>query len=270
MRLLALDVDHTLTGTGNLITDPNAAAVAWAMERGVKVTLITGRRYALSAELYARRLGVTGPMGVHYGRRIVTHPEGGILWNHPLPTGAVRAILEAAHRFPQAIISAFVGDELRFEKLPEGLDPVSVPNLSEGALDDVLADRPDEIMSVNVTEPAGSGAARAVAEVARTYQPGLLESYFSPWAGDPAGLITVLSAAADKGTALLEIARLAGVDPADTLAMGDSEADVPMIKAAGVGVAMPWSPPEVRAAADLVAEGDPEDAVARAIRSLLK
>jgi hypothetical protein len=77
--------------------------------------------------------------------------------------------------------------------------------------------------------------------------------------------VTVVASSADKGTALLDIARRLGIDPADTVSMGDAVPDIPLLKAAGTGIAMPWSTEEVRRAADAVAEGEPEDAVAREI-----
>lgn len=269
IRLIALDIDETLVGTDHRVSEANARAVAEAMARGVKVTLITGRRYALSAARYAEALGLAGPVGVHFGRRVVEHPGGKVLASYPLPPGSAKVLVETARAFPEATVSAFVGDDFRFERLPPGFDVSVVAQHSIGDLDEVIAARADEIMSLYISEPKGNGAALAVAEAARRLFPGLIEYHLEPWGKASEGLIEVLSAAADKGTALLDIARRLGVDPAETVAMGDSEADIPMLKAAGVGVAMPWSPEVVRRAADLVAEGKPENAVARAIEALL-
>ncbi|RJQ09093.1 MAG: HAD family phosphatase [Bacillota bacterium] len=267
-RLLALDIDHTLTGNDHAITEPNAEAVAWARGLGVRVTVITGRRYSGSAETHAALLGLEGPIGVHYGRRVVEHPSGRVLRNHPLPEGCVESLLRVTGRFPKAYVSVFAGDDLWFEKIPADLESILPIRVFQGNLREIAATRRDEILTLHVSEPSGAEAARAVAEEAARLFPGRLTLYFSPWSGDPNGLLTVISSEADKGTALVEIAAMAGVDPADTVAMGDSVPDIPMLRKAGVGVAMEWSPGEVREAADVVAEGDPTDAVARAIRRL--
>lgn len=269
-RLLALDIDHTLTGDDHRITGPNAAAVARALEEGMKVTLITGRRYSWSAAMFADVLGVTGPLGCHYGRRVVDHPSGEVLVSHPLPEGAPRALIDAARPFDNAVISLFLGDDLIFEELPPDWETTSLPQFSVGDLDAVCADRNGEIMSVHVLGVKGTDVVKAVAQAGRRLFPGLLDFYYSPWAGDPGGLLTAVSSAADKGTALIDIARRLGVHPSETVAMGDSVADVPMLRAAGLGVAMPWAADEVRTAADLVAESGPEDAVAKTIHALLE
>jgi hypothetical protein len=269
MRLLALDIDHTLTGSTHRITESNARAVARALERGVKVTLITGRRYAYGAAGYADTLGLTGLLGCHYGRRIIDHPSGTVIASHPMPDGAARALVDAARPFADAVISVFVEDMLLFEKFPPDFEAASLPQFAQGDLDAAIAADPAKIMSVHVSGTKGPDVVKAVAENCGRLFPGLLDFYYSPWAGDPGGLLTAISSAADKGSALLEIARRLGVDPADSVAMGDSVADIPMLQAAGVGVAMPWADEEARQTADLVADGEPEDAVARAIDTLL-
>lgn len=269
MRLLALDIDHTLTGSGHRITETNARAVIQAAEAGVAVTLITGRRYTGSAAAHADHLGLTGPLGVHYGRRVVSHASGDILSNHPLPSGAALALIEAAAQHPDAIISVFAGDELLFNRLPDELVTTGFSQFGEADLPALVRARPREIMSVHISGAQCPAAAKAAGDAGTRLYPGLLDYYYSPWAGDAEGLLTAISSAADKGTALVDIARLLGVDPRDAVAMGDSVADIPMLRAAGLGVAMPWASAEVREAAGRVAEGDYEDAVARVIYEFL-
>ncbi len=293
-KLLALDIDDTLTGSSPVIPRVNAEAVAWAMSQGVRCTIITGRRYRLSADRFADYLGLGGPIGVHYGRRVVDHPSGRVLASHPLPAGCPMALLKIARRFPNAVFSAFLGDDFRFERLPAGWERSSTAQFSVGDLAEAFRG-PEDIMTFLVSDSAGrgagggppgsqdgdglgagpavggppaGGAVEAVAEAGARLYPGRLEYYYDHLDGRERALLTVISAAADKGTALLDIARRLGVHPDDTVAMGDSTADIPMLEAAGLGVAMPCAGEEVRRAADIVMDGDLDDAVARAIRSL--
>ena len=62
----------------------------------------------------------------------------------------------------------------------------------------------------------------------------------------------VLRHDASKWAAVLHLAELWGVDPAEICAVGDDMNDVPMIAGAGLGVAMGHAPAAVLAAADLV------------------
>ena len=70
---------------------------------------------------------------------------------------------------------------------------------------------------------------------------------------------------ANKGDALIGLAEYLGYSRENTMAFGDGDNDVPMIKAAAVGVAMKNSCPEALAAADIVTLSNAEDGVAKVI-----
>lgn len=52
-----------------------------------------------------------------------------------------------------------------------------------------------------------------------------------------------------------------GIDPAECMAIGDGDNDIPMLRAAGIGVAMGGSAPEVLAAADDIAPSPDADGI---------
>lgn len=64
--------------------------------------------------------------------------------------------------------------------------------------------------------------------------------------------IEINAPAATKGHALLTLCRLLGIDPAESMALGDGTNDLDMIENAGIGVAMANGDPAVLAAADYV------------------
>ncbi len=59
----------------------------------------------------------------------------------------------------------------------------------------------------------------------------------------------------NKGTALVKVAKLMGLDTGDFVAIGDSANDIEMIRAAGLGVAVGNAHPALKDAADLVTTG---------------
>ncbi|MDR0426490.1 MAG: Cof-type HAD-IIB family hydrolase [Clostridiales bacterium] len=72
---------------------------------------------------------------------------------------------------------------------------------------------------------------------------------------------------AGKGEGLLAAAAYLGIDPAETIAIGDNMNDIEMIETAGLGVAVKNAIPALKNAADLVTERDNnESAVAEVIR----
>lgn len=69
-----------------------------------------------------------------------------------------------------------------------------------------------------------------------------------------------------KGAALTALAREMGVSPDDMMAVGDSENDIEMLEAAGIGVAVRNAPAAVQAAADRVTEGAYGDGFVEAVK----
>jgi phosphoglycolate phosphatase (TIGR01487 family) len=74
----------------------------------------------------------------------------------------------------------------------------------------------------------------------------------------------------NKGTGLVEVARIMGLKPENFAALGDSANDIHMFKAAGMGLAVGNATPEVRAAADYVAEKPYGEGAAEALHWLAR
>lgn len=73
--------------------------------------------------------------------------------------------------------------------------------------------------------------------------------------------------AATKGNALLWLADHLGIAREETMAFGDGENDISMLKAAGIGIAMGNASDQVKAAADEVTLTNEQAGVAAAIRT---
>lgn len=82
-------------------------------------------------------------------------------------------------------------------------------------------------------------------------------------------LLTITAPGVDKGSGLLALCRHLGIDPSQTIAIGDSEVDIPMFKVAGLAVAMGDGTDEAKAAASRVTGGADEDGVAMVIEGLV-
>ena len=75
----------------------------------------------------------------------------------------------------------------------------------------------------------------------------------------------MLDPSVDKGAALRFVAGRFGVGIDETLAIGDSWNDAPLLEAAGFAVAMGSAPAELRAVADAIVGDLAHDGVAEAI-----
>lgn len=77
------------------------------------------------------------------------------------------------------------------------------------------------------------------------------------------------AAGVDKGSGLLRLCGELGIPASETAAVGDADNDIPMLRAAGLGIAMGNAARHVKEAADCVAADNDHDGCAEAIRMLL-
>ena len=82
--------------------------------------------------------------------------------------------------------------------------------------------------------------------------------------------LEIIPAAINKGQGVLDTCAALGVSPAEAMAFGDAENDIPMLRAAGLGVAMGNAQPSVKAAADHVTLSNNDDGIAAALAQFLK
>lgn len=75
----------------------------------------------------------------------------------------------------------------------------------------------------------------------------------------------IISGDGGKRNAMLEILRRYGIRPEETIAFGDSENDIEMLRAAGIGIAMGNGTPECIAAADYIAPDCDDDGILKAL-----
>ncbi|MDP2873556.1 MAG: HAD-IIB family hydrolase [Bacillota bacterium] len=267
VRLLALDIDDTITGPDGLIGAANREAIDAARKRGIEVTVVTGRRYLTSAQKLAAELGLDGLIGCHYGRALVEHPSGAFAARHCLAPVVCRRVLAYARE--HGLLTSLCADEVFFFGVDTDTPTVepSMP-LAESVRDlgKVLDERGHRVMSMAVSGAGAEGLRDALADAVAARH---VQVYNQRAARQGQVLAVVLDGSHDKGTALEEICRARGIPLSEVVAMGDSEADIPLLRTAGLGVAMPWADEHVRAAAGRVASGAWEDAVAGEIAAML-
>ena len=80
------------------------------------------------------------------------------------------------------------------------------------------------------------------------------------------GGVDIIAQGGGKRTAMERYCRMQGWKPEETIAFGDSENDLEMLRFAGIGVALGNAEPEVKEAADYVTDYIDEDGLAKALR----
>ncbi len=270
-RLLVLDIDGTLLNSEDIVTPVVSDAIRRAREHGVAVALATGRRVGSTRQ-------VVEEVGI--GLPIVTF-NGALVWDtereeaiHELAFSApvIQRVIELCREYDAAPVllqgpaygeRIFVptGNWLRPEYLEWFLDP------RRSYVDEVPADEMlnlPGILTIDVFGPEATlqKLSMAFAELeAQVYDVGEVSSQTDP----PNWALNVHMPGASKAAGVQVLAQKLGCTLADVVAIGDGFNDLPLLEAAGVGVAMGNASEEVKARADVVVNSHDEDGVAEAI-----
>lgn len=268
IRLLALDLDDTLLGTDGSISGENLAALEQARERGVGITIVTGRRW-LSARDYVAQVRPTLPVICYCGARVVDPVSGRVQEAHQLPEHLVTELLDFLDGIA-ALYAFYVDDELYTRvwlSLPgrAPLDPPPGVHVVPSVPGVYRERRREGPVAVPQFDIFGQDAVARVIETFAGRQARLV-----PLRSGDLWYLKVLPEAAEKGLALARLCARVGISREEVVAMGDSPLDEGMLRWAGTGVAMPWASERVKAAADLVVDADRSHPVAAAIRVLLQ
>jgi Cof subfamily protein (haloacid dehalogenase superfamily) len=277
IRLVALDIDGTLVGPDARLSPRIRAAIAGAVDRGVRVSLATGRRPS-SAVGFANQLGLTEPIISHQGAAIRAMPRrrevvlgdvvpqrgrvGRLLYHRPMQPDVIRdAIawcqghgLDAHVNDLEEILAA--ADDPRFEdySVYYGNDGRFVPDLA------AAVDRP-------MTKVISSGEPplpmQLIGEARR-----LFAGRASPTVSHPRFLEFVADGVS-KGGAVAWLAHRAGIPLGQVMTIGDALNDLEMIADAGHGAAMVSSPVELWPSARYLAAPVEEDGAAALIEALV-
>ncbi|HWS55082.1 MAG TPA: HAD-IIB family hydrolase [Pyrinomonadaceae bacterium] len=278
IRLIALDLDGTLLDSRGQVSGRNRAAVASARARGVRVALVTGRRFR-DARPVALDLGLDVPVVAHNGA-LTKHAR-------TLETVAVRLMPAEAARVVVRTGRAHGADALVSDD-HEGAGLLVYDRVSEGntalqkyiewsrrvvgdeaagvvrrvpSLEDYLDHDP-----LHVTFSGGCSAMERLAEGLRGELGAAVRLLLTLYPKPDFALLDVIHAEASKGAGLAAVAAEQGLSAAEVMAVGDNFNDLEMIEYAGTGVLMGNADPALRERGrfHLTASND-EDGVAEAI-----
>jgi len=286
LRLIALDVDGTILRSDRSLSRRTRRAIARARYAGLHVTLITGR-HRQEVDFLARSLALTDPVACCNGA-FIYHPDTGrtiseAAIGHETTVHLTRELQRLGlffyHYLPQGIlIERQHARRLKFGALRKAW---RTPSHTAGFLRWLMDLRhlrlltvPDaaaylEARRVPTTMINVSGLPTGEAEALRAELERIEDDRISTTLTLPHH-VDILPPGRSKAAGLADIASLLGVDPAETVAVGDNFNDVSMLEFAGLGVAMGNAPGEVRARAHRVIGDNDRDGVAGLIEEFLR
>lgn len=272
IALLAIDVDGTLVASGDMVSAATRSALRRAEAEGLALVLVTGRRYRTTGRVLAA-LGMRLP-AICLGGALAKGESGETLRAWPLAAQAVWALLARARRHGVALV---------FQRDAGPAEPDFV--VDAGCAWNAATRRYVELGGEHCQAsdaPAAGGSVLAVGCFGPEPELAAFQRCFAGLAGGavesvlvesqktPDWYLEITAAGVNKWTALRRFAADADIAEAAVCAVGDAANDLPMIRAAGFGVAMANAEPRLKAAADWVTDANDEDGVAALVERILQ
>ena len=275
VKLLALDLDGTLLDSSSRIPECHRQAVRRAQRAGVQIALCSGRS-RMDAALFSAQLEAPADWLITCNGADVRQPDRPPVYTaHMDPALFVRLLDCGAARgadpclyTPERIyygpaferfVDAIAQDSCILEYKSRS-DYHFVP--SRAAWDDVLTREGGNLCKTILyhDDPA------VLDEILGGLQAeGGYEMAPSTMFGGRVTNVEINRAGVDKGRALTGLAERLGLRAEHIMAIGDSDNDLPMLRAAGLSVVMGGAPDYMRQAADFVTAGNEENGVGLAV-----
>lgn len=273
-RLIAFDLDGTLLDNDKHIPEENLSALRAAAERGVLLVPATGRILrGIPPEL--RALPFLRYYILSNGALVYDAQEERTLSRGDIPLELTLRVMDYLDTQP-VLYDCYQNDvgwmsrsmyeqaPVYFREEPEILKLVEKLRIRVPDLKQTLREHGEGVQKIQFYYRPEDNAER-LRMIARfpTLFPELIAS------SSTSNNVEINSALAGKGNGLRALCAALGVAPEECMSFGDGSNDIPMLQAAGRGVAMGNAGGDVKAAADAVCETNAACGVAREIRRVL-
>ena len=264
-KLIAMDLDGTLNNDHKIITEKTKAALMAAQKAGIRLALASARP---SPGLFKERdiLRLQDHQGVlmsYNGGRIVDAETGKVLFETSMDLEETREVLRQLENLPvtpilddgvQFYVTDKNGYKVDYECKNNNMVCSEVGNLAEfltfAPIKILMSVQPEELAQVQKQIADFLPESLTVVQTAAFY-------------------LEVIPKVINKGQGIRDICKVLGIDPAEVISFGDAANDIPMLREAGMGVAMGNAAEAVKAAADMVTLSNNEDGIAAALEKLL-
>ena len=273
-KLVAIDIDGTLTNSHGKITERTKETVHRAAQMGATIVVATGRRFFTAKP---RVLPLELPellLAVHNGA-ILKRLNGEVICHQLLPRSIAQHVVEVAKGLGLCPI-VFEGTQdranIRVEDYGDRIDEWQRGYLqaNQGCLewvDDLTADLPADVIEVICVVPADT-----VHEIADTFQAhlnGQVKPILVKINNGQRAFIGLSSAKAGKHQPLRYLAEEMGIDRSEIFAIGDNYNDLDMLQFAGLGVVMENADEALKGMGFYVTASNDADGVAAALEKFV-
>lgn len=264
IKLIALDLDGTLTNEEKVITPKTYDALMAAQRKGIRLILASGRPpYGMSPlcrQLEMEKYG--GMMLAYNGGHIEYCATGEVLVEKRLDDTLLAEMYQCQEESGMTLMTYF-GDRIYTENPASQYVQQSSKNnnMQVEKVANFVTDTPRPInkcLMVGDPERVPEWEAR----LQRQFEGRLNVLHSTPY------FIELLPLGIDKGIALEQLMPKLGMTLGNLMAFGDSYNDILMLQKAGLGIAMANAEDKVKAVAQRVTASNEEDGIALALNEI--
>lgn len=252
-KALFFDIDGTLVSFNtHRIPDSTVQALRAAKQKGVMVFISTGRPIHIINNLGQIDDLIDGYITTNGAYCFIGKEQ---VCMNAISEDEVAVIMDACRQWDRPIVMS-------------GKDEVAVFNYKQD-VDDIF-NKWLGVSCIDYSLPAERLLCKPILQMTPFISPSQEEELMALLPGCTSGRWTpqftdITCSKADKGKGLTAMARHLGFDIHDTMAFGDGGNDTPILRAAGIGVAMGNGCDEAKGNADFVTDGVDEDGVRNAL-----
>lgn len=264
-KLIAMDLDGTLNNDNKIITNKTRTALMETQERGIRLALASARPSpGLFKERDILQMQSYGGILMSYnGGRIVDAATGAVLFETAMDLHQAKEVLRFLAKLP---VTPILDDGRQF--YVTDCSGYKVPY--ECKNNNMICFEVDDLADFLTFSPV---------KILMSVQPEILPDVQKQISDFLPQELTVVQTAPfyleiipkciNKGQGIADICRVLGISEKEVIAFGDAENDIPMLRIAGMGVAMGNAADAVKKAADYVTLTNNEDGIAAALEKLL-
>ncbi len=259
IKMVALDLDDTLLNSDIKISERNKKAIRACVEKGVHVTVATGRMFR-AATPFARDLSLTLPIITYQGALVKTLDDQEIL-HHVIEKEMALHVIDFLKHYKMQV-NVYMADELYMEKMDEfGSRYVHLSKVKHQitTFPDGMFTPPTKILMAGDARVLDEVQTEALQVFGKELTITKSKDYFLEFG----------NVHSKKSLALDAVAKTLQIKPEEIMAIGDGMNDYDMLEYAGIGVAMGNAQQLLKEIASYVTDTNDQDGVAKALEKYI-
>lgn len=264
---LILDIDGTLVNSEKYVSDATKEAIIQAQSRGKVVAIASGRSISgirrTAASIQLEDFG--GYVIAYNGTTVVNCKTGECIYNQTISADMIAPVYEAAK---EANVGILVYNDPKKELVAgNGVDKYIEADAKACEVSIREVDNFVKAVNFPINKFLLTGDPEYMKEVEKTMQEkfgGTLNVFRS----DPC-YVELLPKFVDKGVAVEKLIKHLDIKKDKVICVGDSYNDLPMLRCAGMGVAMRNAQDAVKEAADYITDSNDKDGIVKVIQKFM-